>query len=409
MRIVLINTLYPPNVVGGAERSVQILAESLADTGQQVSIITLALDGIFKERQYRGVFIYEIPLHNVYIPFRQSPPFFLKPVWHSIDVYNPWMAWQVRNILKKINPHIVHTHNIAGFSAAVWATSKKLGLPVVHTIRDYYLMCPRTTMFKKEKNCDEICTMCRFFSMTKRQLTRYVDVVTGVSRFAIKRHINHGYFQNTKQFVIYNANIGSIAASSSLKTKKRSNKAGQPERSIFRFGYLGQLNRCKGVEFLLQSFLSLPSGQAELWIAGRGAMGYEAHLKNISDGNNNIHWLGFVQPAELLNALDVLVVPSLWHDPAPRVVLEAASSGIPVIGALRGGIPELIEENKTGFLFNPDNPGDLEKVMRQSVASSKKVRMMGQKSKEWVKHFSSRRMVKNYMQAYTYILQKVQK
>ncbi len=407
MRIALINTLYPPNVVGGAERSVQILAESLADTGQQVSIITLALDGIFKERLYNGVHVYEIPLRNIYVPFRQKALLFFKPLWHSIDVYNPWMARQVRNILVKINPHIVHTHNIAGFSVAVWATSKKLDLPVIHTIRDYYLMCPQTTMFKKDENCEKLCTICRFFSRPKYQLTRYVDVVTGVSRFAIKRHINHGYFQNIKQVVIYNGYNISAVASVLKKTKKRSNESKQPARSIFRFGYLGQLNKAKGIELLLQAFLSLPPGQAELWIAGRGAMGYEAHLKNISDGNNNIHWLGFVQPAELLNALDVLVVPSLWHDPAPRVVLEATSSGIPVIGALRGGIPELIEENKTGFLFDPDNPGDLEKVMRKCISSPEQVRKMRKQAREWAKRFSSPRMVKEYLQVYEHELNKV--
>ncbi len=407
MHIAMLNTLYPPNVVGGAERSVQILAESLVNAGQRVSIITLALDGVFKERLYNGVHVYEIPLRNIYMPFQQKSFFFLRSLWHSIDIYNQWMARQVSNILAKINPHIVHTHNLAGFSVAVWTMSKKMGLPVVHTIRDYYLMCPRATMFKNGINCSRICFLCRFFSMPKRRLTRYVDAVTGVSRFVIKRHVSHGYFQNIKQVVIYNGYNISAVASVLKKTKKRSNDSKQPARSIFRFGYLGQLNETKGIEMLLQAFLALPSGCAELWIAGKGETDYEAHLKNISKWNNNIYWLGFVPPVKLLQAVDILVVPSLWHDPAPRVVLEAASGGIPVIGALRGGIPELIAENKTGFLFDPDIPGDLEKVMRQSIDSWKRVKMMGQESQEWVKRFSPEGMARAYLQVYEHELNKV--
>ena len=52
--------------------------------------------------------------------------------------------------------------------------------------------------------------------------------------------------------------------------------------------------------------------------------------------------------------IDVLIVPSLWHDPLPRVVYESYSHGVPVIGSDRGGIPEIIDIGKTGFIFNPD-------------------------------------------------------
>jgi glycosyltransferase involved in cell wall biosynthesis len=70
--------------------------------------------------------------------------------------------------------------------------------------------------------------------------------------------------------------------------------------------------------------------------------------------NTRVRFLGHVKPQEFFSEIDVLVVPSLWNEPMGRVVVEAYGMGVPVLGARRGGIPELIDDGVTGLLFEPE-------------------------------------------------------
>src|SRR5262249_38354253 len=136
------------------------------------------------------------------------------------------------------------------------------------------------------------------------------------------------------------------------------------ESDRIRFGFLGQLRPVKGIEELVDAFLSLPSGSAELLIAGKGDAAYERLLKAKTAERDDVRWLGFVDPQQLLNEIDVLVVPSLWQEPLGLVILEAFAHGRPVIGSQRGGIPELITR-ETGWLYDPCERGALRTCLQQ--------------------------------------------
>jgi glycosyltransferase involved in cell wall biosynthesis len=82
----------------------------------------------------------------------------------------------------------------------------------------------------------------------------------------------------------------------------------------------------------------------------------------------DVAFLGYVAADSFFEGIDALVVPSVWHEPSGRVISEAYAYGVPVIGSRRGGIPELIEEGRTGFLFDPDRPDDLVQKMRTFTA-----------------------------------------
>jgi len=83
--------------------------------------------------------------------------------------------------------------------------------------------------------------------------------------------------------------------------------------------------------------------------------------------NENIVFHGYVggrKKEKLLLHCDVSVLPSIWYDNNPLVILEAYKYGIPVIGSRIGGIPEMIQENKTGFLFESGDHKDLASVLK---------------------------------------------
>jgi glycosyltransferase involved in cell wall biosynthesis len=88
-----------------------------------------------------------------------------------------------------------------------------------------------------------------------------------------------------------------------------------------------------------------------LLIAGKGDEKYITYLKD-EYKSVNMSFLGVVDINSFFPNIEYLIVPSLWNEPMGRVVLEANSFGIPVIGSNRGGIPEIINENETGYIFD---------------------------------------------------------
>jgi glycosyltransferase involved in cell wall biosynthesis len=130
-----------------------------------------------------------------------------------------------------------------------------------------------------------------------------------------------------------------------------------------RLGYLGRIDPLKGVDLLLRMLGGeLAHRDWTLMLGGRGEPGYVEKLRTqYTDGR--IRFLGFVPPADLLGDIDVLVVPSLWEEPFPRVLIEAHAHGVAVLGSNRGGLPEGIEPGQTGLIFDPDDQGALARAI----------------------------------------------
>lgn len=320
----------------------------------------------------------------------------IKSLWHLLDTCNPWMANKVASILDEECPDLVHTNSLAGFSTLAWRIIKQRRLPLVHTLRDYYLLCPRSTMFRGGKNCETLCVGCRPYALFRELFSSRVDIVVGVSQFVLERHCRFGYFADIpRKRVIYNAYRREILPQSSKR-----------EWTIpVRFGYLGRLHPTKGVEALLEAVRWLPEGTWSLNIAGRGFSKYERYLRSRNKASG-IRFSGYVKPENFFPAIDVLVVPSRWHEPFGRTVIEAYAHGVPVIGATRGGITELVEEGRTGFLFDPESPEELAAKMRRYIGNLELVSSMSSVCLGKAEDFLPENIVEQYLRVYGELLGK---
>jgi glycosyltransferase involved in cell wall biosynthesis len=123
----------------------------------------------------------------------------------------------------------------------------------------------------------------------------------------------------------------------------------------------------KGVRVVLDAVRRLPNDlRFELTIAGRGPL--EHAVRDAAEADPRIRFAGFVQGEEkhaLLSNASHLLIPSLWYENAPVAVVEAAAYGIGVIGSRIGGIPELVSEGSTGFLFEPGDAAALAGIMHR--------------------------------------------
>jgi glycosyltransferase involved in cell wall biosynthesis len=394
MKIAIFSNLYHPHQVGGAEKIAQILAEGLKKF-KKVTVIVVTTNNIkseIKMEYINNIKVYRVPMKNLYHPFLEEAKFkkVLKPLWHLLDIYNPLYKNFVKSILLSEKIDIVHTHNLAGFSPIVWEISKKLNLKVVHTLHDYYLLCPRATMYKN-KPCPTQCNICKAYSYFKKVFSnKYVDAVIGVSRFVLDLHIKNDYFLNSYiKDVIYNPVY--------LTHKKVAKK----EIKEITFGFIGRIEKVKGIEVLLNAveILKRKHSNFKLLIAGKGNLQYIETLKK-RFRNEKVKFLGFIKPEEFYPKIDILVVPSLWYEPLPTVILEAFAYKVPVIGSDIGGIPELIENGRTGFIFEPGNSWELsfqmEKfILNPSLKESMQFNLMGMEEK-----FEYKKFVNDYMRIY---------
>lgn len=328
MKILLVNTLYTPYQIGGAEKSVQQLAEALVKKNHEVTVITLGKEKEITSRS--KVSIFRLKLKNSYWPFDSNPNVFEKVLWHWKDSYNKAYDEEILQIIHNFRPDVLHTHNLGGFSIRIWEIAKQFEIPLFHTLRDYYLMSTSTTNLAGEKRLDFI------FSQKRKELSQLVNFVSGISEFVLDAHLKNGYFKNASSKTIYNG-----FEFNQLLEQKSINK------NIV-FGFIGQVKEHKGINILLKSFLRLNKVNTKLLIAGEAP----DYLVRLYKDKENIQFKGFVKSEDFMKEIDVLVVPSLWHEPFGRVVMEAIAHKTFVIGSKMGGIPELLKNNQE-FLFDP--------------------------------------------------------
>lgn len=364
MKILYLSNLYYPQAVGGAERIAQALAETMAARGHQVSVVTLCERGAGRTDFVNGVKVIYAPIPNVYQPSMKVRPRLLRMVWHLLDAFNPVAAHAVGRIVDAEGPDLVHTHNVTGFSAAVWSQVRMRQLPCVHTMYDYYLQCPKTTMFRRGHNCRKMCEPCRVLSLPARRAASCLSAAVAVSRSVLERH----------RSILKRVPIRRVIHNTGLAGLKNGFETISAQKCPIRLGYLGRLHETKGVELLLSEFQRFHRNNCcELVIGGTGTETYVHRLKSCCQ-NSAVSFLGFVDPDWFMKQVDLLVVPSLWNDPFPTVVLQALAKGVAVVGARRGGIPEIIKDGENGVLFEPTVRGDLARAlgdaMRMGLASA---------------------------------------
>jgi glycosyltransferase involved in cell wall biosynthesis len=337
MKIAIINTLYAPNKVGGAEKSVQTLAENFSDLGNEVIVICLGKEDA--NYKLNGVIIHAVKIKNDFWPFEiNNKNSFHKLIWHLKDASNNKYNDFLHHLFLDYKPDVLLTNNISGFSTKVWRIASNLNIKIVHTLRDYYLQCPKSTKFKNGLNCTNLCNDCNFLSTPKKKDSSKVNYLIGISNYILSDHIDKGYFKGVQNEVIFHG----------FETQKKSINSREVTNV---FGFIGQVNKTKGIELILESFSNLSESSWKLLIAGTVDEKYLKHLNKINN-SIQIEYLGYVDSSKFFEMIDVLIVPSLWNEPFGRVVIESILHSKPVIASNVGGIPELLINNKQ-FVFRP--------------------------------------------------------
>ena len=346
MRILLACAAFPPHGKGGGPVSSKLIAMGLAKLGHTIRVVTVA--DFEHVTTQDGFEVHTVASLNVHWNYWKHNPFWRKILWHILENFNPKAYFVMRRQIRDFCPDVLLTISIENTNVASWLAAWTEGLPCIHVIHSYFLRCWRGTMFKNGAACKAQCATCYLFSLGKKHLSRYVTGVTAETAFPLRSHIDAGYFANA----VFQVIPGPIA----LPNYHRA-----PENGVatLRVGYIGIHSPAKGIETLAAAARELlkENLEIEFVIAGDGPSDYTQKLIKLFPPNAK--FVGWILPVDFYPTVDVIVVPSVWHEPFGRVTAEAMSYGVPVIIARSGGLPETIVEGESGVSFAAGNYKEL--------------------------------------------------
>ncbi|AWM05837.1 glycosyltransferase family 4 protein [Bradyrhizobium symbiodeficiens] len=366
MKVLVTSSLYPtpgaPKVVGGAEIFVRRLVESLVARGDTIQVVRAASVPDQKAERYNDVEVYSAQSRNIYLPFTEQRSAPARGIWHAIEDWQR-TADVVGARIDAFKPDLLHSNNLSGLTTAVWKAAHDRRIPIVHTLHDYYLTCPRCSRFSNGRACNHTCFSCKLLTISRRSATGQLSAVIGVSQRILDIHTELGLFSNTTRKVIRHA--------SSLQPIVPS---ATPPSNTLRLGFIGRLTEEKGIYNLVKAVGLLPPSSVRLVIAGHASDELKQELQNLAP-RVTLEFLGFIAPEKFYGQIDVVVIPPIWEEPGPIVVADARAAGKPFLGTRFGGIPEAVARGAKGWLTEPD-PESLAASIRQLLSKPDEIAAM---------------------------------
>ena len=333
MKIALCTDFFFP-IVGGISSHIAGLASELERRGNEVVIISKYMNNApknFQQIKSRRV-IYTKPLAS--IPILLMPP----------------IPSEMKKVFIKEKFDIIHAHHaFTPTSLLSIHIAKKLGIPAILTNHTTFLVYDR----------EKIWVPLSYILYPFRKYINEADLIIAVSNSATNS-IRH--FTRDDKIVIVPNGVDVNFFNSDHNFSNKATYQAYDDPIIL---YVGRLVYCKGIHILVKAmpYILKDFPNTHLIIVGEGYMKkpIELFVKNLKL-EKNVSLIGFVPYEELPNLYSlshVFVLPSLHCESFGITLLEAMASGKPVVASKIGGIPEIIENEKTGLLFKRGDAMDL--------------------------------------------------
>ena len=308
-------------------------------------------------------------------------------------IYSLQARRRLAQLLDAVHPDICHAHNIYHhISPSILGLLKRREVPVVLTLHDLKIACPAYNMLAR----DGICERCRGGRLYNVALERCIKDSGTLSTIAMLEAVLHrligSYSRCVSRFVVpsrfyaeklkeWGIPAGNFRHVPNFVDVARYEPRYLPGDRVL---YFGRLSREKGLQTLVRA---AAEARCKLAIAGTGPE-LETLRRLVVQSGAEVEFLGFLTGHALHGAVQrarAVVLPSEWYENAPMSLLEAYALGKPVIGARIGGIPELVQPEITGILFQSGDVTSLaEALYRIKQCADPELADMGREGRRWV-------------------------
>lgn len=402
--------MYPPNFIGGAELIAHQQSLALTKLGHEIQVFTGDTQVVGARHSCREELYQNIRVNRVYLTKIDYDPDY-------VSFSHPEVEKHFIQLLREFHPDIVHFHNIIGLSVKILRIAHEFGVKTILTLHDHWGFCFKNTIMKHEgvicenySRCEECQPfindgMERRIPMRLRQdclklMMNEVDFFISPSHYLFNTYLIAG-FDYKKMNIIWNG----IDFDRFNAIKKKSYDR------ILRFSFFGYFGRHKGVSTLLDALPKLNNQkyfQINLIGDGEEKSSYQEQL--IKNGFTNfVKFFGKLDNSQIHKAYaetDVLILPSIWRENQPVSITEAMAAGIPVIASNIGGIPEIVENNKTGLIFEAGNSQDLANKMDFLIDHPELLETFGEAAREKMRSNTFESQANKLLELYNRALEK---
>ncbi|WP_417532170.1 glycosyltransferase [Marinobacter lipolyticus] len=402
MRILKVIHGYPMLYNAGSEVYSQTICHALAERGHEVHVFTREEDAFRPDGSLRQDVDQDqqsIRVHLVNNPRHRDR--------YRLSVIDQRFA----ELLDQIKPDVVHIGHLNHLSTSLVYEAKRRNLPVVYTLHDYWLMCPRGQFMQMHSGDDNLWAACdgqenrkcatqcyaRYFSGAEdefeqdvaywenwvgrrmahvRDVVDQVDLFISPSRYLKSRYeTEFGLPKSKSIYLDYGFDRSRMADRERTKDEP------------FTFGYIGTHIPAKGIHQLIQAFGQV-KGDCQLRIWGRDRGQDSRALRAIAntlpiEKQAHIHWMPEYKNQQItidvFDKTDAIVTPSIWVENSPLVIHEAQQARVPVITADAGGMGEYVQHEVNGLLYEHRVVSSLSQQMQRLVDDPELARQLGQR------------------------------
>ena len=381
MKVCMLTWEYPPRIVGGLGRHCYYLANSLAKTGWNPTVVTLA-------DQTKAHLVVRNRVKIITI----NPPHYSDFLTWTL-LYNYMMA-NTAILLHKRQPFdLIHAHDWMTFLAGS-ILKHALGIPMVATFHSTERGRRGGIPSAFEKMINDIEWLGSYEA-------NHVITVRNSIKDELVDNLN---FPRDKVSVIYNA---SKPTKRSTKDHVLRDSFALPDEKILLF--VGRLVWQKGVRYFLEAGPAILKKHPEaiMVIVGEGDMHENLNQLTYSLGiKSKAYITGNIQDdvlRSLYSFADVLVVPSMY-EPFGLTVLEGMAAGVPVIASGVGGLSEIVTDGKDGILVPPGNSERIATAVNFLLSNSIFAKALARNGRARAKYFEARRMAKETSKVYEMVV-----
>ena len=312
----------------GAERVQDLLGMQLPQFGFDASYACVKPDKFPKMREAKKARVYETPMRS------------------RLDTST---VKQLCEIVERQGFSILHAHTPRTVMLGS-AVSKKTGVPLV-----YHVHSPTSR--------DSTRRVQNWFNSTVERLS-----LRNVAHLITVSHSLCWYMESLG----YESHRLAVVPNGVPITDKR--RSDTPPGKTWTLGTVALFRQRKGTEVLLDAMADLRKQSHDVQLRAVGPFETTEYEKQLKDQvkrlglTKQVTWVGFTKDVNAeLQKMDLFVLPSLFGEGLPMVVLEAMAAGVPPVGTKVEGVPEAIRHGENGLLVEPCDPVDLARAIAETI------------------------------------------